>query len=130
MNCKSACRLCKSNVLDDDRIQLHCPKICNAVERKKTQLPQRDTGLSQRSVKSSTSRSKRTGGSVVSVFTQDDENYAQEDSEVSDYPVWVDTCASDIYTPTEKHLDADSSRTHCRVTDQHNVEQADGTRLL
>ena len=43
---------------------------------------------------------------------------------------YVDTCASDIYTPTETHLDADLSRTNSRVTDQLNVEQADGTRLL
>ena len=88
MNCKSTCRLCKSRV-DDNHILFHCPKISNAVERKKTQLPRRDTGPSQRSVKSESSGSKRTGGSVVSVLTQDD-------SEVSDYPVYVDTCASDI----------------------------------
>ena len=130
MNRKLACRLCKSKGSDDDHIQFHCPRISNAVERKKTQLSQRDTGSSQRSVKSATSRSKWTGGSVVFILTQDDENYTEEDSEVSDYPVWVDTFASDIYTPTEKHLDADSSRTHYRVTGQLNVEQADGTRLL
>ena len=87
MNCKSTCRLCKSKGLDDDHIQFHCPKISNAVERKKTQLPRRDTGPSQRSVKSATLGSKWTCGSVVSVLTQDDESYAEEDSEVSDYPV-------------------------------------------
>ena len=39
------------------------------------------------------------GGSIVSAITQDDESYTEEDSKVSDYPEYVDTCASDIYTP-------------------------------
>ena len=109
MNYKSACRLCKSKGgLEDDRIQCHCPNIINAADRKRSQLPRPATGSPKRSVKSATSGSKRSGGSDVSATTQDDENYAEEDSEVNDYPVYVDTCASDIYIPTEKHLDADS----------------------
>ena len=48
------------------------------------------------------------------------------DSEVSDYPVYIDTCASDIYTPMASNLDTDSSHVHTRVTDRLNLEQADG----
>ena len=66
---------------------------------------------------------------MVSALTQDTE-YSEDESEVSDYPVYVDTCASDIYTPLVSDLDADSSCIHSRVTNQLNVEQADGTRLV
>ena len=59
-----------------------------------------------------------------------DTEYSEDESEVSDYPVYVDTCASDIYTPLVSDLDADSSCIHSRVTDQLNVEQADGTKLV
>ena len=99
MNCKSKCRLWKSKGLDDDRIQFHCPKISNAVEKKKNQLPRRATESTQRLVKSVTLGPKKTAGSVVSAITQEDESYGGDDSEVRDYSVWVDTCASDIYTP-------------------------------
>ena len=60
MNCKSDCRLCKSKGFDSNHIQFHCPKISNAVEKKKNQLPRRATGSTQRSVKSATSGSKKT----------------------------------------------------------------------
>ena len=130
MNCESACRLCKSKGLDDDHIQFHCPKIINAADRKKSQWPRPATGSPKRSVKSTTSGSKRSGGTIVSAITQDDESYADEDFEVSDYPVYVDICASDIYTPLVSYLDADSSHNHSRVTDQLKVEQADGTKLV
>ena len=83
---------------------------------------------SPRSIKSAISRTTIPGASVVSAVTQDAEYSGN--SEVRDYPVWVDTCVSDIYIPTEKHLDADSSRTHSRVTDRLNVQQADGTMLI
>ena len=66
---------------------------------------------------------------MVSALTQDTE-YSEDESEVSDYPVYVDTCASDIYTPLDSDLDADSSHIHSRVTDQLKVEQADGTKLI
>ena len=66
---------------------------------------------------------------MVSSLTQDTE-YAEDESEVSDYPVYVDTCASDIYTPLASNLDANSSQIHHRVTDQLKVEQADGTTKL
>ena len=111
-------------------IQFHCPKIINAADRKKSQLPRSATGSPKRSVKSATSGSKRSGGSIVSAITHDDERYVEEDSEVSDYLVYVDTCASDIYTPLVSDLDADSSHIHPRVTDQLKVEQADGTKLV
>ena len=130
MICKSDCRLCKSKGLDNNHIQFYCPKISNAAEKKKNQLPRRATESTQRSVKSATSGPKKTAGSVVSAITQDDESYAEEDSEVSDYPVYVDTCASDIYTPLVSDLDSDSSHIHPRVTDQLKVEQADGTKLV
>ena len=42
----------------------------------------------------------------------------------------MDTCASDIYTPSISDLDADSSSTHSRITDQLSVQQADGTTLV
>ena len=42
----------------------------------------------------------------------------------------MDTCASDIYTPSISYLDADSSSTHSRITDQLSVQQADGTTLV
>ena len=66
---------------------------------------------------------------MVSSLTQDTE-YSEDKSEVSDYPVYVDTCASDIYTPLASNLDANSSHIHHRVTDQLKVEQADGTKLV
>ena len=100
------------------------------MQQTKSQLPRTATGSSKRSVKSATSGSKRSGGSIVSAITQDDESYTEEDSEVSDYPVYVDTCASDIYTPLASNLDADSSHIHTRVTDRLKVEQADGTKLV
>ena len=88
------------------------------------------TEPAQRSVKSATSRSKKTAGSIISAITQDDDSFAEEDSEVSDYPVYVDTCASDIYTSLASNLDADSSHIHTRVTDRLKVEQAGGTKLV
>ena len=87
------------------------------------------TGSPTRSVKSAASRSKKPAGSVISVVTQD-ESYTDDDSEVRDYPVWVDTCASDIYTPRESDLDSNSSRPHSRDMVRLNVEQADGTKLV
>ena len=99
MNCKSDCRLCKSKGLDSNHIQFHCPKISNAAEKKKNQLPRKTTDSAQRSVKSATSGSRKTTGSIISAITQDDEYHTEEDSEVSDYPVYIDTCASDTYTP-------------------------------
>ena len=87
---------CKSKGLDDDHIQFHCPKVINAADKKKSQLPRTATGSPKRSVKSAASGSKRSGGSIVSAITQDDESYTEENSKVSDYPVYVDTCASDI----------------------------------
>ena len=106
--------------------QYLCPMIQNAKERKQNQQP-RGVSPSQpptRSVKSATS------GSIISAITQDDEYYTEEDSEVSDYPVYIDTCASDIYTPLTSNLDADSSHVHTRVTDRLRVEQADETKLV
>ena len=100
------------------------------MQQTKSQLPRTATGSSKRSVKSAASGSKTSGGSIVSAITQDDEIYTEEDSEVSDYPVYVDTCASDIYTSLVSHLDADSSHIHTRFTDQLKVEQADGTKLV
>ena len=131
MNCKSDCRLCISKGLDSNHIQFHCPKISNAAEKKKNQLPRRVTESTQRSVKSVTSSPKKTAGSVVSAIIQDDESYAEEDSEVRhDYPVWVDTCASDVYTPLISNLGPDSLSIHSRVTDRLKVEQADRTKLV
>ena len=130
MNCKAKCRLCKSKGLDDDHIQFHCPKVTNAVDKKKLQLPRPAAGSPTRSVKSATSGSKKTAGSIISAITQDDESYMEEDSEVNDYPLYVDTCASDIYTPLASNLDADSSHIHTKVTDRLKVEQADGTKLV
>ena len=131
MNCKSKCRLCKSKGLDDDHIQFHCPQISNAIEKKKNQLPRKATDSAQRSVKSATSGPKRPAGSIISAITQDDDSFAEEDSEVRhDYSVWVDTCASDVYTPSISDLDPDSFSFHSRVTDRLNVEQADGTKLV
>ena len=130
MNCKSDCRLCKSKGLDSHHNQFHCPKILNVVDKKKSQLPRTVTGLPTRSVKSTASRSKKPAGCVISVITEDDERFADEDLEVRDYPVWVDTCASDIYTPRESDLDSNSSRPHSRDMVWLNVEQADGTRLV
>ena len=128
MNCKAKYRLCKSKGLDDDHIQFHCPKVINAVDKKKPQLPQPTTGLPTRSVKSAASRSKKCEGSIISAITQEDESFAEEDSEVRhDYPVWVDTCASDVHTPSISDLDPDSLSIHSRVTDRLKVEQADGT---
>ena len=70
-------------------------------------------------------------GSIISAITQDDESFAEEDSEVRhDYPVWVDTCASDVYTPSISDLDPDSLSIHFRVTDRLKVEQTDGTKLV
>ena len=66
---------------------------------------------------------------MVSSLTQDTE-YSEDESEVGDYPVYVDTCASDIYTPLASNLDANSSHIHHRATDQLKVEQADGTKLV
>ena len=110
MNCKSDCRLCKSKGLDSNYIQFHCPKISNATEKKKNQLPRKATESAQH--QSATSGPKKTAGSIVSAITQDDESFVEEDSEVRlDYPVWVDTCASDVYT-------------------QLKVEQAEGTILV
>ena len=144
MNCKAKCRLCKSHGLNDDHIQFHCPKVTNAVERKQLQSPRHATGsppLSIKSaaskshkssvalVKSAVSRAPHSGASMVSSLTQDTE-YSEDESEVSDYPVYVDTCASDIYTPLVSNLDANSSHIHHRVTDQLKVEQADGTKLV
>ena len=127
MNCKAKCCLCKSKGLDDDHIQFHCPKVTNAVDKKKSQLPRPATGSPTRSIKSAASRSKKSEGSIISAITQDDEGFAEEDSEVRhDYPVWVDTCASDVYTPSISDLDPDSLSIHSRVTDQVKVEQADG----
>ena len=123
MNRTSDCQLCKSKGLD---IQFPCPKISNAAEKKKNQLPRKATEPAQQSVKSATSGSKKTAGSIISAITQDDESYTEEDSKVSDYPVYVDTCASDIYTPLASNLDADSSHIHTRL----KVEQADGTKLV
>ena len=108
MNCKSKCRLCKSKGLDDDHIQFHFPKVINAADKKKSQSPRTATGSSKRSVKSAASGSKTSEGSIVSAITQDDESYTEENSKVSDYPVYVDTCASDIYTSLASNLDADS----------------------
>jgi hypothetical protein len=133
MNCKSKCRLCKSKGLDDDHPQFHCPKIPNAKEHKQNQQPRKVASLPSlpRSVKSATSRSTKPAGSVISAMTQDDESFAEDDSEVRhDYPVWVDTCASDVYTPSVSDLDPDSFSIHSRVTDQLKVEQADGTKLF
>ena len=48
LNCKSKCRLCKSKGLDDDHIQFHCPKIINAADKKKSQLPRTATGSPKR----------------------------------------------------------------------------------
>ena len=133
MNCKANCRLCKSQGFDDAHIQFHCPKVTNAVERKKSQSPRPATGSSTLPVKSAASRSHKSSAasvksavsrsqqSMVSALTQDTE-YSEDESEVSDYPVYVDTCASDIYTPLASNLDADSSHVHTRVTDQLKVE--------
>ena len=119
---KAKCRLCKSKGLDDDHIQFHCPKVTNSVEKKKSQLPRPATGSPTRSVKSAASGSKKSEGSIFSA-----ESFAEDDSEVRhDYPVWVDTCASDVYTPSISDLDPDSLSIHSRVTDQVKVEQADG----
>ena len=130
MNCKSDCRMCKSKGLDSNHIQFHCPKVSNAAEKKKTQLPRPVTGSSKRSVKSGASGSKKSGGSIVLAITQDEDSFTEDDSEVSDYQVFVDTCALDIYTPLASNLDADSSHVHTRVTDRLKVEQADGTTLV
>ena len=70
-------------------------------------------------------------GSIISAITQDDERFAEQDSEVRhDYPVWVDTCACDVYTPSISDLDPDSLSIHSRITDRLKVEQADGTKLV
>ena len=130
MICKSDCRLCKSKGLDSHHIRFHCPKILNAVDKKKLQWPRTVTESPTRSVKSAASRSKKPAGSVISIITQDYESFADEDSEVREYPVWVDTCASAIYTPRECDLDSNSSRPHSRDMVRLNVEQADGTRLV
>jgi hypothetical protein len=88
MNCKSDCRLCKSKGLDSNHVQFHCPKIVNAVERKQSQLPRPVPGSTTRSVKSAASKSKKPAGSVISAITQEDDSFAEEDSEVRhDYPV-------------------------------------------
>ena len=81
--------------------------MSNAAEKKKNQLPRKTTEPAQRPVKSATSGPKKTAGSIISAITQDDESYTEEDSEVSDHPVWVDTCASDVYTPSISDLDPD-----------------------
>ena len=131
MNCRSDCRLCKSKGLDSNHVQFHCPKIVNAVERKQSQLPRPVPGSTTRSVKSAASKSRKPVGSVISAITQEDDSFAEEDSEVRhDYPVWVDTCASDVYTPSISDLDPDSLSFHSRVTDRLSVEQADGTKLV
>ena len=93
-------------------------------------MPRPVTGPSKRSIKSAAFGSKKSGGSTVSAITQDEDSFTEDDSEVSDYPVYVDTCASDIYTPLASNLDADSSHVHTRVTDKLKVEQADGTTLV
>ena len=60
-----------------------------------------------------------------------DTEYSEDEFEVRhDYPVWVETCASDIYTPSISDLDADSSSTYSRITDQLSVQQANGTTLV
>ncbi len=132
MNCRSKCRLCKSKGLDDVHDQYLCPLIPNAKELKQNQQP-RGVGSSQpsiRSVKTAASKSRRPSASIISAITQDENDFSEEDSEVRDYPVWVDTCASDIYTPRETDLDSNSSRHHSRDMVQLNVEQADGTKLV
>ena len=127
MNCsKRICKLCKSRGENADHVQYLCPLIPNPKERKQSQQPR---GVAPslslpRSVKSAT---KKTAGSIISAITQDDEYHTEEDSEVSDYPVYIDTCASDIYTPLASNLDADSPHVHTRVMDRLKVEQADGT---
>ena len=55
--------------------------------KKKNQLPRRTIVSTQGSVKSSTSGSKKTAGSIGFAITHDDESYTEEDSEVSDYSV-------------------------------------------
>ena len=98
--------------------------------KKKNSCREQSRDLHSIPVKSATSSPKKTAGSVVSAITQDDESFAEEDSEVRhDYPVWVDTCASDVYTPSISDLDPDSLSIHSRVTDRLEVEQADGTKL-
>ena len=132
MNCTKPCKLCRSKGANADHVQYLCPLIPNAKERKQSQQP-RGVGPSQpptRSVKSATSGSRKATGSIISAITQDDEYHTEEDSEVSDYPVYIDTCASDIYTPMASNLDANSSHVHTRVMDRLRVEQADGTTLV
>jgi hypothetical protein len=103
--------------------------IQNAKERKQNQQP-RGVGPSQPPTRSVKSATQKSAGSIISAITQDEEYYTEEDSEVSDYPVYIDTCASDIYTPLASNLDADSSHVHTRVMDRLKVEQADGTTVV
>ena len=131
MNCTRMCKLCKSRGENADHVQYLCPLIPNAKEHKQNQQPRGVVSLLSlpRSVKTAASKTRRPAASIVSALTQDTE-YSEDESEVRDYPVFVDTCASDIYTPLASNLDADSSCKHPRVTDQLSVEQADGTKLV